>query len=120
MLVFYQTPIPGIGYSFTNLVTGTASGLAKMLDAGLMANMYKQWQTIQDSFVEPGLLDFVAGGLYLIFTVVILLAKAFTMAAVGLSLIFSALGGLVGPLFFPLALLPAGLGSMKSWVSLVL
>ena len=113
--VFYQAPIPGVGVSFTKMVTGTTSSLARTLDAGLVMNIYHHFQAIQDSFIEPGWTDILMSLLYFLVVVWVLLAKALTVALVGLSLIFSALAVLVGPVFTPWILLPSLSGWFFSW-----
>lgn len=115
MQTFYSTPIPGVGYSFTQLITGTTSSLAKSLDASLMTNIYHHFQAMHDSFVEPGWGEFGLWLLYCMVVAIILLAKALTVGMVGLSLIFSALALLVGPLFVPWILLPSLSGWFWGW-----
>src|SRR5215213_10195588 len=50
MVTCYETPIPFLGISFTNLVTDTTGYFATVLDAQSVMQTYGMFQTMQERF----------------------------------------------------------------------
>jgi hypothetical protein len=106
LITFYEAPIPGIGVSFSNLVTDQTAYFANTLDASAVGQVYEHLDNMFNSFIAPGALDVTAGLIYLALLVVLTLAKALSVAVVAFGLIASAVCGLLGPLFVPFLIAP--------------
>ena len=107
MLTFYSHDIPGVGYSFAELVTQEAQSLSN--DIGV--NMDQQIvQRVTQSEAEmgnpPGVFSFHEELTY--FTIFILLAtvQAVTVMVIAYGVIATAVCMLVGPIFIPFFIVP--------------
>ena len=106
MIAFYETPIPGIGVSFSNLVTDQAFYLQSILEARAFDNIYQHFDELSDHFVQPSALAILATLIYWSVLFLIACAKAVSMAVIAFGLIASAVCALVGPLFVPFFIVP--------------
>jgi len=106
MIAFYEAPIPGIGVSFSNLVTDQAFYLQSILEARAFDNIYQHFDDLSDRFVQPGALAILANLIYWSVLLLIAVAKALSLAVIAFGLIASAVCALVGPLFVPFFIVP--------------
>lgn len=106
MIAFYEAPIPGIGVSFSNLVTDQAFYLQSILEARAFDNIYRHFDDLSDRFVQPGALAILANLIYWSVLFLIAVAKALSLAVIAFGLIASAVCALVGPLFVPFFIVP--------------
>jgi hypothetical protein len=106
MIAFYEAPIPGIGISFSNLVTDQAFYLQSLLEARAFDNLYQHFDELSDHFVQPGALAILANLIYWSVLFLIACAKAVSLAVIAFGLIASAVCALVGPLFVPFFIVP--------------
>jgi type IV secretory pathway VirB6-like protein len=106
MIAFYESPIPGIGVSFSNLVTDQAFYLQSILEARAFDNIYQHFDDLSDRFVQPGALAILANLIYWSVLFLIAVAKALSLAVIAFGLIASAVCALVGPLFVPFFIVP--------------
>lgn len=106
MIVYYQNPIPGLGSSFSGLISGQASYLAQLLGAQSIQNAQQTLSTLWNSLEQPDAWSILANLLYWTMLVVIGLAQFALLFVVSFSLIASAVCALVGPLFVPFFIVP--------------
>jgi hypothetical protein len=106
LIAFYESPIPGIGTSFSNLITDQTAYFANVLDASAVGHVYEHLDHMFNSFIAPGALEVTAGLIYLALLAVLTLAKGLSVAIVAFGLIASAVCGLLGPLFVPFFIVP--------------
>lgn len=106
MIACYESPIPGIGISFSNLITDQTAYFMTILDARSMENVDAHLNTLWGAFATPGLYELLANLLYWVLLLVIMVAKVASMFVVAGGLIFSAVCALVGPLFVPFFIVP--------------
>ena len=106
MIAFYESPIPGFGVSFSNLITDQTFHLQRILEARAYDNTFQHLDELGDHFVQPSAWAILANLIYWIVLVVIALAKAVSMAVIAFGLIASAVCALVGPLFVPFFIVP--------------
>jgi type IV secretory pathway VirB6-like protein len=106
MIVFYEAPIPGIGVSFSNLITDQAFYFQSILEARAFDNIYEHFDDLSDHFVQPGALAILANLMYWSVLFLIACAKAVSMAVIAFGLIASAVCALLGPLFVPFFIVP--------------
>jgi len=106
MVAYYATPIPGIGLSFSNLITDQAGYLASLIGARSIQNAQQTLNSLWNSLAQPDAWSILANLLYWTMLIVIGLAQFALMFVVSFSMIASAICALVGPLFVPFFIVP--------------
>ncbi|MGD9902798.1 MAG: type IV secretion system protein [Vicinamibacterales bacterium] len=105
-IAFYESPIPGLGISFSNLITDQTGYLQSVLEARAFDNIYRHFDELGEHFMQPDPWSLLANLIYWTILVVIAGAKAISMAVIAFGLIASAVCGLLGPLFVPFFIVP--------------
>src|SRR5882762_11502884 len=106
LITFYETPLPGIGVSFSNLITDQAFYFQSVLEARAFDNIYQHFDELSDHFLQPDAWSILANLIYWTVLVLIAVAKALSLAVISFGLIASAVCGLVGPIFVPFFIVP--------------
>lgn len=106
LITFYERPIPGIGVSFSNLVTDQAHVLANKLEARSFELVWDHLDELWGHFLPPDAWSILANLLYWVLLLVVGIAKTVSLAVVAFGLIASAVCALVGPLFVPFFIVP--------------
>jgi hypothetical protein len=106
LIAFYEAPIPGIGVSFSNLVTDQAHAFANILDAHSLELTFEHLDALWGQFVQPDPWSILANLLYWLLLIVVTVAKVISLAIVAFGLIASAVCALVGPIFVPFFIVP--------------
>jgi type IV secretory pathway VirB6-like protein len=105
-IAFYESPIPGIGVSFSNLITDQAGYFQSVLEARAFDNIYRHFDELSAHFMQPDAWSVLANLIYWTVLVLIAFAKALSLAVVAFGLIASGVCGLLGPLFVPFFIVP--------------
>ena len=106
LIAFYESPIPGIGVSFSNLITDQAHLLANRLEARSFELVWDHLDQLWGHFVPPDAWSILANLLYWVLLLVVGIAKTVSLAVIAFGLIASAVCALVGPLFVPFFIVP--------------
>jgi TrbL/VirB6 plasmid conjugal transfer protein len=106
LIAFYESPLPGIGVSFSNLITDQAAHFQSVLEARAFDNIYQHFDEMADHFLQPDAWSIVANLMYWTVLLLIALAKALSLAVIAFGLIASAVCGLLGPIFVPFFIVP--------------
>jgi len=106
LVAFYESPIPGIGVSFSNLITDQTQNFANILDARSLELVFDHLDQLWQQFVQPDAWSILANLLYWLLLIVVTLAKVVSLAIVAFGLIASAVCALVGPIFVPFFIVP--------------
>ena len=106
MIVYYGSPIPGIGISFSNLITDQTAYLANLVSARSIQSAQQNLNTLWNALSQPDAWSILANLLYWTMLLVIGLAQFALLFVVSFSLIASAICALVGPLFVPFFIVP--------------
>jgi hypothetical protein len=106
LVAFYESPIPGIGVSFSNLITDQAQTFANILDARSLELVFDHLDQLWQQFIQPDAWSILANLLYWLLLIVVTLAKVVSLAVVAFGLIASAVCALVGPIFVPFFIVP--------------
>ena len=106
MITFYESPIPGFGVSFSNLVTDQAFYFQSVLEARSFDNIYQHFDELSDRFMQPDAWAILANLIYWVVLLLVAFAKAVSMAVIAFGLIASAVCALLGPLFVPFFIVP--------------
>src|SRR2546426_6703554 len=106
LIAFYESPIPGIGISFSNLITDQTHVFANILDARSLELTFDHLDELWQHFIQPDAWAILANLLYWLLLIVVTLAKVVSLAVVAFGLIASAVCALVGPIFVPFFIVP--------------
>src|SRR5438067_10152688 len=106
LITFYETPLPGIGVSFSNLITDQAFYFQSVLEARAFDNIYHHFDELSQHFLQPDAWSILANLIYWTVLILIALAKALALAVIAFGLIASAVCGLLGPIFVPFFIVP--------------
>jgi hypothetical protein len=106
LIAFYEAPIPGIGVSFSNLITDQAHLFANILDARSLELIFDHLDALWGQFVQPDAWSILANLLYWLLLIVVTIAKVVALAIVAFGLIASAVCALLGPIFVPFFIVP--------------
>src|SRR5947209_4547648 len=106
LITFYESPLPGIGVSFSNLITDQAAYFQSVLEARAFDNIYQHFDDLSAHVVQPDAWSILANLIYWTVLLLIAFAKALSLAVIAFGLIVSAVCGLVGPIFVPFFIVP--------------
>lgn len=105
-ITFYEAPLPGVGVSFSNLITDQAGYFQSVLEARAFDNIYRHFDELADHFMQPDAWSILANLIYWTVLLLVALAKALALAVIAFGLIASAVCGLLGPIFVPFFIVP--------------
>ena len=106
LITFYESPLPGIGVSFSNLITDQTSYFQSVLEARAFDNIYQHFDDLAGHFLQPDAWSILANLIYWTVLLLIAMAKALSLAVIAFGLIASAVCGLLGPIFVPFFIVP--------------
>jgi len=106
LITFYETPLPGIGVSFSNLITDQAYYFQSVLEARAFDNIYQHFDDLSEHFLQPDAWSILGNLIYWTVLLLIAFAKAVSLAVIAFGLIASAVCGLLGPIFVPFFIVP--------------
>lgn len=106
MIAFYESPLPGIGISFSNLITDQTAYFQSVLEARAFDNIFRHFDELSDHFMQPDAWAFLANLIYAAILFVIVVAKAVSLAVIAFGLIASGVCALLGPIFVPFFIVP--------------
>jgi hypothetical protein len=106
MIAYYETPIPGIGTSFSNLITDQSAYLAGLLSARAIQDAQQSLATLWAALEQPDAWSILANLLYWGMLIVIGLSQFALLFVVSFGMIASAVCALLGPLFIPFFIVP--------------
>jgi len=106
MIAFYEAPIPGIGSSFSNLITDQTAFLARILSAQSIQNAQESLNTLWNALEQPDPWSILANLLYWGMLLIIGLSQFALLFVVSFGMIASAVCALLGPLFIPFFIVP--------------
>lgn len=107
MLTYYSTPIPGVGLSFSDLITQEALNLSGQIESD-------QTQQIANTVVNaeqqlgtpPGAFDILEDLTFLIIALLLAAIQAVTFAVIAYGYVAAAVCVLIGPIFIPWFIVP--------------
>jgi len=106
MIAFYKSPIPGLGSSFSNLITDQTGYLASVISARSVQNAQQTLSSLWNALEQPDPWSILANLLYWTLLIVIGLAQFAVLFVVSFGMIASAVCALLGPLFIPFFIVP--------------
>lgn len=106
MIAYYESPIPGLGTSFSNLITDQTGYLAGLLSARAVQDAQQSLTTLWNALEQPDAWSILANLLYWGMLIVIGIAQFALLFVMCFGLIASAVCALLGPLFIPFFIVP--------------
>jgi hypothetical protein len=106
LITFYEAPIPGMGVSFSNLITDQAYYFQRVLEARAFDNIYRHLDELADHFMQPDPWSILANLMYWTVLLLVAVAKALSLGVIAFGLIASAVCALLGPIFVPFFIVP--------------
>ena len=106
MIAYYESPIPGFGVSFSNLITDQTSDLASLIGARAVQAAQQTLSDLWNALEQPDAWSILANLLYWLMLIVIGLAQFALLFVICFGLIASAVCALLGPLFVPFFIVP--------------
>ena len=106
LITYYESPLPGIGVSFSNLITDQTFYFQSVLEARSFDNIYQHFDELSAHFLQPDAWSILANLIYWTVLILIAVAKALSLAVIAFGLIASAVCGLLGPIFVPFFIVP--------------
>src|SRR5687767_4700723 len=106
LIAFYESPLPGIGVSFSNLITDQTGHFQSILQARAFDNVYRHLDELSAHFMQPDPWSLLANLIYWTVLFLVAFAKAVSLAVIAFGLIASAVCALLGPIFVPFFIVP--------------
>ena len=106
MITYYRAPIPGLGLSFTQLLTDQPIFLARQLEATQVQRLSDRLNELYLSMEQPLLFNVSALVGYFLVALAITAARVVLLAVIAFGLAATGVAVLVGPVFIPFFLVP--------------
>jgi hypothetical protein len=107
MITYYSNPIPGIGYSFKDLITQEAIHLSAQIQADNTQQIVDSITKAEEQLGEPpGLFSLHEEFTYLIARLALMIMQAFVFAVIAYGYVATAVCVLLGPVFIPWFIVP--------------
>ena len=106
MMTYYRQPIPGIGISFTQLLTDQPIYLARQLEATQVQRLSDRLNELYLSLEQPMLFNVSALVGYFLVALAVTAARVALLAVIAFGLVATGVAVLVGPVFIPFFLIP--------------
>ena len=106
MITYYRAPIPGIGISFTQLLTDQPIYLARQLEATQVQRLGDRLNELYLSMEQPLFFNVSALVGYFLVALAVTAARVVLLAVIAFGLAATGVAVLVGPIFIPFFIVP--------------
>jgi hypothetical protein len=106
MMTYYRAPIPGIGLSFTQLVTDQPIFLARQLEVTQVQQLSDRLNQLYLAMEQPSVFNVSAIVAYFLVALAVTAARVVLLAVIAFGLVATGVAVLVGPVFIPFFLVP--------------
>ena len=107
MLTYYSTPIPGIGYSFSDLITKEALSISAQIEADQTQQIVTTITNAEQQLgAPPGSFNILEDLTFLLIAVILAMMEAVAFAVIAYGYVASAVCVLIGPMFIPWFIVP--------------
>jgi TrbL/VirB6 plasmid conjugal transfer protein len=107
MITYYRAPIPGLGLSFTQLLTDQPIFLARQLEVTQVQLLSDRLNQLYLSMEQPLLFNVPALVGYFLVALAVTAARVVLLAVIAFGLVATGVAVLVGPVFIPFFLIPS-------------
>ena len=106
MITYYRTPIPGLGLSFTQLLTDQPIFLARQLEVTQVQQLSDRLNQLYLGMEQPSVFNVTAIVGYFLVALAVTAARVVLLAVIAFGLVATGVAVLVGPVFIPFFLVP--------------
>jgi hypothetical protein len=106
MITYYRAPIPGVGISFTQLVTDQPLFLARQLEVTQVQRLSDRLNELYLALEQPSIFNVSAIVGYFLVALAVTAARVVLLAVMAFGLVATGVAVLVGPVFIPFFLVP--------------
>ena len=106
MITYYRAPIPGIGLSFTQLLTDQPIFLARQIEVTQVQRLSNRLNELYLSMEQPLLFNLSAMVGYFLVALAVTAARVALLAVIAFGLVATGVAVMVGPVFIPFFLVP--------------
>ena len=106
MITYYRAPIPGLGLSFTQLLTDQPIFLARELEVTQVQRLSDRLNQLYLAMEQPSVLNVSAIIGYFLVALAVTAARVVLLAVIAFGLVATGVAVLVGPIFIPFFLVP--------------
>jgi len=106
MVNYYSNPIPGMGTSFHNLITGESEFLANKITQTQLQVVVERVADFESRMDSPGFGEFLGTLIYTAVPILLAAAQAIAIIVIAYGFIATAVCVLVGPIFIPFFIVP--------------
>ena len=107
MLTYYSSPIPGVGLSFSDLVTKEAQNISNQIESDQTQQIATTIVNAEEQLgAPPGKYSILEDLTYLLIAVILAAMEAVAFAVIAYGLVASAVCVLIGPMFIPWFIVP--------------
>src|SRR5713101_7019867 len=106
MMTYYRAPLPGIGLSFTQLLTDQPIFLARQLEVTHVQRLSDRLNELYVSLEQPSVFNVSAIVGYFLVALAVTAARVVLLAVIAFGLVATGVAVLVGPVFIPFFLVP--------------
>ena len=106
MITYYRAPIPGMGISFTQLVTDQPLFLARQLEVTQVQRLSDRLNELYLALEQPSVFNVSAIVGYFLVALAVTAARVVLLAVMAFGLVATGVAVLVGPVFIPFFLVP--------------
>jgi hypothetical protein len=106
MITYYRAPLPGLGLSFTQLLTDQPIFLARQLEVTQVQQVNDRLNALYVSLEQPSVFNASAIVGYFLVALAVTAARVVLLAVIAFGLVATGVAVLVGPVFIPFFLVP--------------
>ena len=106
MMTYYRAPIPGLGLSFTQLLTDQPIFLARQLEVTQVQQLGDRLNQLYLAMEQPSAFNVMAIVGYFLVALAVTAARVVLLAVIAFGLVATGVAVLVGPVFIPFFLVP--------------
>jgi type IV secretory pathway VirB6-like protein len=106
MMTYYRAPIPGLGRSFTQLLTDQPIFLARQLEVTQVQALSDRLNQLYLALEQPSVFNVSAIVGYFLVALAVTAARVVLLAVIAFGLVATGVAVLVGPVFIPFFLVP--------------
>ena len=106
MITYYRAPIPGMGRSFTQLLTDQPIFLARQLEVTQVQQLSDRLNQLYLAMEQPSVFNVSAIIGYFLVALAVTAARVVLLAVIAFGLVATGVAVLVGPVFIPFFLVP--------------
>jgi hypothetical protein len=107
MLTYYSTPIPGVGYSFSDLISKESLSLSAQIESNQTQQIADAVTTAESQLgAPPGKYNILESLVFLVIALMLAAMQAVAFAVIAYGYVAAAVCVLVGPVFIPWFIVP--------------